>query len=309
LSVNQPRPRWQSLAPRLLIGSLLLLLAVAVLVFDRYWAPWYPFLAVTTIGFGWLASRELRQIFPEPRPPGWWMDGGVIAVLLANWIPQGLALPSGWGGSATVVLLVTALVLLVGFLAEMARFVGKEGAIQRLALGALALVWLGVAPGFLLRLRWLGDETATGIASASDLGLWALAFGIFVPKVGDMAAYFGGSWLGRHQLAPVLSPKKTWEGALAGLVGSILIGLAIAEMCRYHTGQPLLSWPVALVSAAVVGIVAQYSDLAESLVKRERQVKDTSSYMPGLGGVLDVVDSLLLSAPVSWLALSIGRQL
>jgi len=303
LLVRETRQRWQNLPARLVVGGLLLLVTVAVLILDRYWAPWYPCLALATVAFGLLSSLELRQLFPEPRPLAGWMHTSVVLVLLANWYtPMGQHFPVRISPAAFV-LLVASLMLLVGFVLEMARFRGTDGATQRLGLGTLALVWLGIAPSFLVQLRWFGWDPATASLTATDRGLWALAFAIFVPKVGDMAAYFGGTLLGRHRLAPILSPKKTWEGAVAGLIGSLLSGMGIAELCRQQTQQTLLNWPAALLASAAIGVIAQCSDLAESLVKRQRQVKDTSAYVPGLGGILDVVDSLLLSAPLSWLAL------
>ncbi|MCS7167793.1 MAG: phosphatidate cytidylyltransferase [Gemmatales bacterium] len=312
-NLGSPSSFWRNWAARLVVGSLLIALALAVLVFDQKWAPWYPCLAVATLVFGFLASWEYRQLLPEPRPSASWLCTGVVAVLLANWIvpvssywrgsdriTSGLPLMSG---ALTTVACTVVVVLLVGFLLEMARFQQPNGATSRLGYGALSLVWLGVAPSFLVQLRWFSEATNSGNPSAQDLGFWALAFGIFVPKVGDIAAYFVGSFLGRHPLAPVLSPKKTWEGALGGLLGSLAAGLAITYLSQAIAGLPLLTWSAMLFASLTVGVVAQVSDLAESLVKRDRQVKDTSAYVPGLGGVLDTIDSLLFSAPVSWVVL------
>ncbi|MCS7160567.1 MAG: phosphatidate cytidylyltransferase, partial [Gemmatales bacterium] len=296
------------------VGSLLIVLAYAVLFFDRWWAPWYPCLALATLLFGLLASGELRDLLPEPRPPAVWLQGGVVTVLLVNWMVPiftswfelsqwACGLPLSLASLAAVAW-TTVLLLLVGFLVEMARFRPADGATHRLAYGTLALLWLGVAPSFLVQLRWFGWTVGSDNQAAADLGLWALAFGIFVPKVGDIAAYFTGSFLGRHRLAPVLSPKKTWEGAIGGLLGSLTTGVAISWLSQRVAERLFLPWPQAVLASLVVGVVAQLSDLAESLVKRDRQVKDTSAYFPGLGGILDTIDSLLFSGPITWLMLS-----
>lgn len=296
--------RYAQLLARLIVGGIFLALILAVLILDHKLAPWYPCLALATALFALAASLELRQLFPEPRPMAWWMHGSIVAILLANWatpfhVHYGFPNPS-----LAAVALMAVVAMMVAFFAEMVHFRQPNGATHRLAYGALALLWLGLAPSFLLQLRWFGSQREPA-SSASDPGLWALAFAIFVPKVGDIAAYFVGSALGRHRLAPVLSPKKTWEGAAGGLFGSIAAGWLIASLCQRLTGQVLLSMPMAILVASIVGIVAQLSDLAESLLKRDRQVKDTSTYIPGLGGILDTLDSLLLSAPVTWLLLHI----
>jgi phosphatidate cytidylyltransferase len=109
---------------------------------------------------------------------------------------------------------------------------------------------------------------------------------------GDAAAYYGGRALGRHKLAPTISPNKTVEGSIAGLAGSVLAGVGL--------GSLLLSFPIALLAIAsfAAGIAGQLGDLAESALKRSAGVKDSSSLLPGHGGMLDRLDSLLFAAPV-----------
>ena len=123
----------------------------------------------------------------------------------------------------------------------------------------------------------------------------ALALTIFVPKCCDIGAYFAGRMLGRHRMTPVLSPKKTWEGLAVGLVVSALAALGLN---RFGGG---LSDPAALGFGLTVGGAGVFGDLAESPLKRDCQKKDASQAVPGFGGVLDVVDSVVFAAPVvSW---------
>ena len=110
--------------------------------------------------------------------------------------------------------------------------------------------------------------------------------------IGDTAAYYGGRSFGRHLLAPRVSPKKTVQGAVFGLVGSVLAGV-IGGM--WILGEPWLKLAEISVLTAIVG---QLGDLAESVLKRSVGVKDSSSILPGHGGILDRLDSLLLAAPV-----------
>jgi CDP-diglyceride synthetase len=125
----------------------------------------------------------------------------------------------------------------------------------------------------------------------------ALALTIFVPKMCDTGAYFTGRLLGRHKMTPVLSPKKTWEGAAGGL----LLAVVAAVGASYYGNQPQYFAAKAVAFALTVGPAGMFGDLAESLMKREGQKKDASQSVPGFGGVLDVIDSVLFAAPLSFL--------
>jgi phosphatidate cytidylyltransferase len=116
----------------------------------------------------------------------------------------------------------------------------------------------------------------------------------------DSAAFFGGRVMGRHKLSERISPKKTWEGAVWGLIGAV--GAAVAT--KYLLIQ-YLTFDESIIVGIIVGIVGQVGDLAESLLKRDAGVKDSSTIIPGHGGVLDRFDSLLFASPVLYLYLSI----
>lgn len=120
-----------------------------------------------------------------------------------------------------------------------------------------------------------------------------LLFALVITWVGDSSAYFAGRALGKHRMAPVLSPNKTWEGTLASLLGALLVGVVFA---RWLT-VPL---PYLLGMAAVGNIAGQAGDLLESAYKRSAGVKDSGSLLPGHGGVLDRIDALILAIPVVW---------
>ncbi|MGI6461538.1 MAG: phosphatidate cytidylyltransferase [Candidatus Hydrogenedentales bacterium] len=116
----------------------------------------------------------------------------------------------------------------------------------------------------------------------------------------DTAAYFVGSALGKHKMAPTVSPNKTWEGAFAGLLAAVA-GAAALWYVKERSGLPSLpNWPVwrYVHAGALVSIVAQIGDLTESCLKRDAGVKDSGNFFPGHGGVLDRTDGFLFAAPV-----------
>lgn len=148
--------------------------------------------------------------------------------------------------------------------------------------GILYVSWFG---SFLIKLRYLPG------------GLGLLASLIIITKLGDVGAYLVGSRFGKTLLIPRISPKKSVEGAIGGVVFSVFGALACKE---------LLGFPVVhLVFIGVaLNILGQLGDLSESLMKRDCQVKDSSGIIPGIGGMLDLLDSLLFSAPVFYFYIS-----
>jgi phosphatidate cytidylyltransferase len=120
-----------------------------------------------------------------------------------------------------------------------------------------------------------------------------LMFALVITWVGDTSAYFAGRALGKHRMAPVLSPNKTWEGTVASLLGALLVGVVFAKWLTV----PL---PHLLGMAAVGNAAGQAGDLLESAYKRSAGVKDSGSLLPGHGGVLDRIDALILAIPVVW---------
>jgi phosphatidate cytidylyltransferase len=272
------------LRTRLWMGALLIALAAGVLAFDP--APWFPILLLLMLLLSAAACLELQFLLgPERRPPTWFCLTGVVAVVLANW-PAHLW---GWGSPWRPVVYTFAAVVLASFLLEMATFREPGHSVVRIALAVWSVAYLGLLPSFLAQLRWWpADEGRLGVA--------ALALTIFVAKFCDVGAYFTGRLLGRHRMAPVLSPKKTWEGLAGGLALSVLTAWAINH---YLPGLPLSDLS-AVGFGLTVGVAGVLGDLAESMIKRDCRQKDASHALPGFGGVLDVFDSILFAAPVAY---------
>ena len=129
-----------------------------------------------------------------------------------------------------------------------------------------------------------------------------LAITILVPKCNDVAAFFTGTFIGRTKMTPLLSPKKTWEGFAGGMLGGTLVSVVVSLVASAFDVTVFLGGPLeAIAFGLVVGIAGVLGDLAESLIKRDCQTKDASKNIPGFGGLLDVIDSVLFAAPVAYL--------
>ncbi len=136
---------------------------------------------------------------------------------------------------------------------------------------------------------------AVAIAALDLLQLldpWFVVLLLAIVWLGDSAAYYVGSRIGRHKMAPVISPKKSWEGAAASFVVA-LAAAAVWDVCRRGRLEPGL-----LIAAALTAVAEQVGDLVESLLKRSSGVKDSGNILPGHGGAFDRVDALLFAAPV-----------
>lgn len=170
------------------------------------------------------------------------------------------------------------------------------------ASSAFGVLYIAVSLALLLSLRRsFGNE-------------YLLVFTLLSVWGGDTAAYYVGRSLGRHKLAPIVSPKKTWEGAIASVVASILIAAlvfnyrdAINSIFAHQPQWGLapgsgagLGWPSVIVLGFVTNVAAQFGDLFESTLKRGANIKDSGTLLPGHGGILDRIDALLFAIPVVW---------
>lgn len=217
-----------------------------------------------------LRTREIRvPVIPVAL-------GGAAMVTCAYWAA---------GGAVMAAFALTVLAVLVWRM-----FGGTEGYVKDVTAAVFATAYLAL----------LGSTVAAMLAP-QDGGKRVLAF-IIVAICSDIGGYFAGITLGRtgsHKLAPVISPKKTWEG-LAGSALACIVAGAILLPALLHGHW----WQGVLVGAAAV-TAAVFGDLAESMIKRDLDIKDMGSLLPGHGGILDRIDSLLFCAPVVWLLLAV----
>jgi phosphatidate cytidylyltransferase len=161
------------------------------------------------------------------------------------------------------------------------------------AVTVFGVAYAGVLPAFAIVLRH-----PAGVGPLSWPGTALLFFPLVLTWAGDTAAYAGGTAIGGPKLAPTLSPKKTWAGAVAGFVCTLLVAAGYAAWVLAPAGYAVGLGP-ALAMGAVISVVGQVGDVSESVFKREVGVKDSSALIPGHGGVLDRFDSLYFVLPVT----------
>ncbi len=247
--------------------------------------------------------------------PSWLLRPAVVAVVLsaaagaeAFAAASSTVSPAAAIGWPAVTVTFAAMLL---FIAEIATYRTHGGAIERLAAGIFTLVFIGLPMACIVSLRLLcrdnlgPEQTGQAHLGPGHLGMLPLVSLVAVAKAGDIAAYLGGSLVGRRRLAPTLSPGKTWEGAVASLAGASAAAWIVLEFLA-GTASANGPWGGWLVFGICVGLAAMVGDLAESLLKRECGVKDSGRSLGGMGGVLDLIDSLLFAAPVAWLLWVLG---
>lgn len=258
---------------RVLSALIAIPLALLVIVLGR------AYLAATLLAFGILGVREFYKLaqFSGYGPSERVGVLGVIAFVALGY----LGLPQ------TVGLVVTAVVI-TSLVWQTLVFEGQNS-IANSAITLLGSVYVGLPMAVALMLRSTGGGHAGfGYLLIAILTVWAT----------DIGAYYGGKALGKRKLAPKVSPNKTCEGAAMGLVCGVMTGV-----CARWFGAAMMWWPHlslghTVVLAMVTSISGQMGDLAESAFKRSAEVKDSGIFMPGHGGVLDRLDSLLLAIPV-----------
>jgi phosphatidate cytidylyltransferase len=280
---------------RIAYGVLLTGLAFGMFYGDHVIGSPFPFLLVVSLLLGVIGSVEFVRMIPLPRRPRWTVVSvAAVLLLLSHWaaLTAGQTPATPFHG-----ILVFGLVIVLLICVEMSEFREPGEAVNRLGISTLIVVYLGVLPGFLIDIRLSQTDPL--------LGTLGLVLAVFVPKGCDIGAYFTGSLIGRHRMSPVLSPKKTWEGTAGGIATSVVVALAVQA---YHPVIPG-GWVGAAAFGVAVGALGLVGDLAESMIKRDCGVKDASRLIPGFGGVLDVIDSIIFAAPLVHLWLRVGRPL
>lgn len=177
-------------------------------------------------------------------------------------------------------LFIPAFSFLALFLAQALKF-GTEGTIRNVSASFFSIIYLGLFCMFILGIRILW-------------GPWVLLFFVFTIKSSDTGAYTFGRLFGKHKLCPRISPGKTWEGLAGAAAVAAVVSFVFSHYCGIMTGLQAVAF------GAVFGVLGQLGDLVESMIKRDAASKDSSNKIPGFGGLLDVIDSPLATAPAAF---------
>jgi phosphatidate cytidylyltransferase len=185
------------------------------------------------------------------------------------------------------------------FIRQMFRGVALREPLEAIAYTVFGLLYIPWLFNFITKIIYLTPRAADG----SPTGQYYVIFLILVTKFSDMGAYVTGSLFGKHPFVPHISPKKTWEGFVGALVFSVLGGMWLYYFMPERL--PALRFDDVLGLSLLLGFVAVVGDLAESIIKRSAHAKDSSHILPGIGGTLDLIDSLLFTAPVLYFYLNV----
>ncbi len=254
---------------------------ISIATITIFFLPVLAFSVVTSIFIG-LGLYEFFRLDPKNSFPKSFMYLGMFSGIALPYITHFFRPAGGlWEALFFIVVLISLFII---------QFTRKENqnAVTLIALTLFGIFYVGWFFTFLVKIRFLED------------GYKLVAYLLLVTKAGDIGAYLVGSKFGKHALIPRISPKKSVEGAVGGFLFSILFAIISRDY--------LVSWMslgAILTSGILIGIFAQLGDLAESLMKRDYQVKDSSPFLPGLGGMLDVIDSILFTAPIFYIYLNI----
>lgn len=263
------------LRQRVLVAAVLLPIGLTLIYFGGY-----AFMIFVTILLA-LAAWEYAKLFKVGgfHPAGVWVVIGTIAVAIGRGI-------TGFETSHWIL----GIFVLVSMIFHMVAYErGRDQAGTDFAItisGAIYVGWLGA---YLVSLRNLPN------------GAWW--FMVALPSVwaADSGAYFYGRKFGRHQLSPRLSPKKTWEGYIAGIPSGVIIGMAFAFWASTQLGLEAGITPLrGAILGLVLAVVTPLGDLGESMIKRQVGIKDSSNLFPGHGGAFDRIDSWIWGATISY---------
>jgi phosphatidate cytidylyltransferase len=241
--------------------------------------------------FGLIALLEFYRMLDHKGLPNFKITGMICGVVMLGGSFYYFS-KIGPAGSYDFEIAVLLFFLLTVFARQMFARLRHDEPLQTMAytlFGLLYVLWLF---NFTTKIIYLTPRSSTGAVTGQFYVLYLIA----VTKFGDMGAYLTGSAIGRHLMTPHISAKKTWEGFFGALGFALLCSLMLFKLMPGHLSA--LTWTHATILGLLLGFGAVVGDLAESIIKRSTGVKDSGSLLPGIGGALDLVDSLLFTAPL-----------
>lgn len=268
---------------------------IAVTVFFQSEIGYCLLIATAALGSLW----EYFWLLRVGSLPRHWHIGYIagIALLAGNfWLLHfsRFSAPITGGGGAIFAFdaALLAITIIVLFLREFMTAEPKRTSAEGIAFTLFGIIYIPWLFSFVAKLVYLTPTDSNGLLT----GPYYVIFLLVVTKFTDVGAFVCGSLFGRNHFFPNISPKKTWEGCAGALVVSVLSGWGIFLLLKEHL--PLLHLHSVLVISLILGVAAIAGDLAESLLKRSLHTKDSSDALPGIGGGLDLIDSVLFTAPL-----------
>ena len=241
------------------------------------------FMVFFTVAGLLILGEAYRMSRPNGTEPNVWVGYIIYLALVGDQL-------LGAGKNLGSILIVSILILMTW---EMFR--KKPHVMENVASTFFAAIFIGMAMAYFILLQQLGYAGQGG-----HIGGYAVLTVFIGVWTCDTMAYFVGSAIGKHKIFPRVSPNKSWEGSLSGLIGSFIALILIVKA----GWLPGLDYTDALILGLITGVAGQLGDFAESLVKRDVGVKDSSNLLPGHGGAWDRLDSILFAAPLSYLYLT-----
>ena len=265
---------------RLITAAVALPILIASIVYPPLW-PLFVLLAVGAIlvaiyEFWFLAKRV-----------------GAKPDVVVGYASTAALLVAFFYNAPELILVIVPALVIAALAAEMLRGGPFEKMILSVGSTVLGVLYVSMLGGFLIAVRTGFATPAPGYTTSYSVSTHLLSFFFLVLMGSDTGAYYTGRAFGKHKLAPKISPGKTWEGAIGGMLASLLMA-ALAHYWFF----PELSLRAALPLAAVLNVLGVVGDLTESALKRGANAKDAANILPGHGGFLDRLDSLLFGAPV-----------
>jgi len=265
-------------------------LAVPLLIL-LIWVHWLDTaLLMVAVLLAWQAGREFAALSRRLHATA----GGWLVPLLSGGVVLWNGVALRWGAARGGDLPQVGALALAFLVLTAARMTAGNRDIIALGLDFLGVVYTGGLFAYLVILH-----------NTEPCGPGLITFLLVVVAWSDTAAYFIGRRWGQHRLAPVLSPKKTWEGAVGGIAGAAFSSLVLAWLVRWFGWDavfPEIRYGTWMVLAVFLSVISQWGDLFESMLKRAADMKDSGTLFPGHGGVLDRCDGILFAAPVFYYA-------
>jgi phosphatidate cytidylyltransferase len=283
---------------RLTISAVLIPSLIGLFVLDHKAGAEAPYLCAFCVLLAVRASWEFADLLTtrNMEPSFRLIAICSVAIIGATWFGSREGVELGSAGSAMIAV---GLSIMAAFLFSAILYQEPGKSMESLGANVMGIVYVGGLLSITAQLRWV---------AGAEAGYLVLASVVIAAKSGDIGAYTLGRLFGKRKMVPRLSPGKTWMGGLGAVLGA-----SLGSWAWLHWGPSLffdeptpISWLWSVLFGAIIGVVGLVGGLAESLIKRDCGKKDSASLMPGFGGLLDLLDSVLFAGPVGyvlWLAL------